>query len=69
MISWNSLGTPGSHGFYHFFAWEAILAWSLFSTLYLMTAAKVDERKCTNFFGVAYQEYMQRTKRFVPYIY
>jgi protein-S-isoprenylcysteine O-methyltransferase Ste14 len=25
-VSWNSLRSPGSHGFYRFFAWEAILA-------------------------------------------
>ena len=25
-ISWKSLQQPGSHGFYRFFAWEAILA-------------------------------------------
>ena len=26
LLSWRSLRVPGSHGFYRFFAWEAILA-------------------------------------------
>jgi protein-S-isoprenylcysteine O-methyltransferase Ste14 len=167
-ISWKSLGNPRSHGFYRFFAWEAILAlfllhvrfwfdkpfsWNqivswfllivsliplafgvhslrtrgkptdrreddssllafekttalvtngiyhyirhpLYSSLFLLTwgiylkspsllgtvlaivatvflilTAKADEAECTNFFGVAYAEYMKSTKMFVPYVF
>lgn len=167
-ISWKSLHAPRSHGFYRFFAWEAILAlfllnarfwfykpfawnqiiaWSLlflcliplvfgihslrtrgkpakqregdstllafektttlvtsgiyhyirhplYSSLFLLTwgiffkspsllgivlamtatffliaTAQADETECTEFFGTPYQEYMQHTKRFVPYIF
>jgi len=31
-LSWKSLRTPGSHGFYRFFAWEAIIALILFNS-------------------------------------
>ena len=33
-ISWGSLRAPGSHGFYRFFAWEAILALILLNAEY-----------------------------------
>jgi protein-S-isoprenylcysteine O-methyltransferase Ste14 len=167
-ISWKSLGNPHSHGFYRFFAWEAILglfainmnfwfdkpfawnqmiAWTLlllcliplafgvhslrtrgkpierregdatllafekttalvtsgiyhyirhplYSSLFLLTwgiffkslslpafalavvaalflvaTAKADERECRQFFGTPYQAYMQKTKRFIPYLF
>ena len=168
VISWQPLHHPGSHGFYRFFAWEAILglfvinarfwfykplawnqiiAWSLLllsliplgvgihslrtgghpaaqreddpsllafekttvlvtngiyhyirhplysslflltwgvffkapsalgvvlallATIFLIVTAKADEMECTRFFGEPYQEYMKKTKRFVPYIF
>jgi len=60
-----------------------LLAWGIFfkspswlgtvlaitATLFLVATAKADETECTHFFGVPYQEYMKKTKRFVPYIY
>ncbi len=167
IISWKSLRRPRSHGFYRFFAWEAILAlflvnagawfyrpfswnqiiaWSLlilslvplamgihalrtrgnpseqrendpslltfekttalvttgiyrsirhplYSSLLLLTwgiffkapsvtgailaitatflliaTARADERECCQFFGPSYQDYMRRTKMFIPYL-
>jgi protein-S-isoprenylcysteine O-methyltransferase Ste14 len=167
-ISWKSLRNPRSHGFYRFFAWEAILAlfvlnmhfwfyrpfawnqilawsflllslvplvfgihflrtrgkpanqregdpsllafektttlvtsgvyqyirhplysslllltWGIFfkapslfgaalaalATIFLIAAAGADEMECTKFFGPSYRDYMQRTKRFVPYLF
>jgi protein-S-isoprenylcysteine O-methyltransferase Ste14 len=167
-VSWKSLRNPSSHGFYRFFAWEAILAlflinakfwfykplawnqiiawsllllcliplafgihslrtrgkptsrregdpsllafettttlvtsgiyqyirhplysslllltWGIFfkapswfgitlaviATLFLIATARADETECTRFFGPPYQAYMQKTKRFVPYIF
>jgi protein-S-isoprenylcysteine O-methyltransferase Ste14 len=167
-ISWSSLRTPRSHGFFRFFAWEAILAlfvlnmrfwfykpfawnqiiawsllllslipfvfgihslrtrgkpakqreddpsllafektttlvtsgiyryirhplysslllltWGIFfkapslagsvltmiATLFLIATARADEMECTQFFGPSYREYMQKTKRFVPYLF
>lgn len=168
VISWKSLHDPRSHGFYRFFAWEAILAlfalnmefwfykpfawnqiiawsllllcliplafgihslrtrgkpakqregdpsllafektttlvtsgiyryirhplysslllltWGIFfkapswfaaalagtATVFLIATARADEAECTRFFGPAYQEYMQKTKGFVPYLF
>jgi len=60
-----------------------LLAWGIFfkspswpgtvlattATLFLVATAKADETECTHFFGVPYQEYMKKTKRFVPYIF
>jgi protein-S-isoprenylcysteine O-methyltransferase Ste14 len=167
-VSWKSLRQPGSHGFYRFFAWEAILAlfalnvtfwfrdpfaprqllawtllfasfiplgfgvhalrtrgqqaqtragddnlytfekttqlvttgiyryirhplyssllllgWGIFfkqitwpsvslvllATLFLFLTARADERECIQFFGAAYQDYMTRTKRFLPFLF
>jgi protein-S-isoprenylcysteine O-methyltransferase Ste14 len=39
------------------------------ATLFLIATAKADERECIRFFGVSYQEYMKRTKMFIPYIF
>lgn len=168
VISWKSLRNPHSHGFYRFFAWEAILAlfvlnmsfwfykpfawnqviawlllllsliplafgvhslrtrgkpakqregessllafektttlvtsgiyqyirhplysslllltWGIFfkvpslfgtalaaiATLFLIATARADETECIRFFGSPYQGYMQKTKRFIPYLY
>ncbi|HLO15855.1 MAG TPA: isoprenylcysteine carboxylmethyltransferase family protein [Anaerolineales bacterium] len=60
-----------------------LLAWGIFfkspsllgtvlavtATFFLVATAKADETECTHFFGVPYQEYMQKTKMFVPYIF
>ncbi len=34
----------------------------------LYATARADEAECVRFFGPAYQEYMKRTKRFVPFV-
>jgi len=167
-VSWKSLQNPRSHGFYRFFAWEAILAlfllnvpvwfyrpfawnqiiawsllflglvplsfgvhslrthgraakhrvddaslfafekttllvtdgiyryirhplysslfllnWGIFfkspsaiglalagvASLFLFATARADERECLDFFGPAYQQYMKKTKRFIPYLF
>lgn len=42
---------------------------ALIATSFLIGTAKADEAECTQFFGPPYQEYMQKTKMFVPYIF
>jgi protein-S-isoprenylcysteine O-methyltransferase Ste14 len=42
---------------------------ALAATLFLVATAKADETECIHFFGSAYQEYMQQTKRFVPFLF
>ncbi len=37
LISWKSLRTKGSHGFYRFFSWEAILVLLIFNIEYWLT--------------------------------
>jgi protein-S-isoprenylcysteine O-methyltransferase Ste14 len=39
------------------------------ATVMLYATAKADEAECVRFFGSAYQAYMSRSKRFVPYIF
>ena len=39
------------------------------ATLFLIATAKADEAECTRFFGLAYQQYMRKTKMFIPYIF
>jgi len=60
-----------------------LLAWGIFfklpslvggilvitATIFLVLTAKADEAECTKFFGPAYQEYMKRTRRFVPHLF
>jgi protein-S-isoprenylcysteine O-methyltransferase Ste14 len=41
----------------------------LVATTFLIATANADEAECIRFFGDAYQEYMQRTKRFIPYLF
>ncbi len=41
---------------------------ALASSVFLYLTAKADERECLRFFGEAYQTYIGKTKRFVPYI-
>lgn len=42
---------------------------ALLASGFLYLAAKRDEAECTEFFGQAYRDYMQRTKMFVPYVF
>ena len=45
------------------------LALALVATTFLVATAQADERECISFFGNEYQEYMQRTKRFIPFLF
>lgn len=45
------------------------LVLAITATIFLVATAKADEMECTRFFGAAYQEYMKKTKRFVPYLF
>ena len=44
-------------------------ALSLASTFFLSLTALADEAECTRFFGPEYGAYMQRTKRFIPFVW
>jgi protein-S-isoprenylcysteine O-methyltransferase Ste14 len=37
--------------------------------IFLVLTAKADEAECTKFFGSQYQEYMQKTKMFLPFLF
>ncbi len=41
---------------------------AIIATIFLIGTAKADERECTHIFGLDYQEYMQHTKMFIPYL-
>jgi len=41
----------------------------LVSTTFLIATARADEAECIRFFGDEYQEYMQKTKRFIPFLF
>lgn len=59
-----------------FLAWAAYLKqFSWIGTVLVMTAsillfltAKSEEEECLQYFGAAYQTYMQKTKRFIPFV-
>lgn len=60
-----------------------LLAWGIFfklpswsclaitavATAFLFATAQADESECIQFFGVPYQEYMKKTKRFIPFLF
>lgn len=60
-----------------------MLAWGIFfktpsglglflalgATVFLVFSASADEAECIRFFGSEYQEYMKKTRMFLPYIY
>jgi protein-S-isoprenylcysteine O-methyltransferase Ste14 len=48
-------------------SWSALLL-SLFSSLFLFLTAKSDEAECLEYFGLSYRDYMQRTRRFLPFL-
>lgn len=60
-----------------FLAWGAFLkqitiygiAAVLIATACLMVTAKIEERENISFFGSHYEEYMKKTKMFIPYIF
>ena len=39
------------------------------ATLFLVATAKIEEAEDLRYFGAAYQDYMQRTKMFVPFLF
>jgi protein-S-isoprenylcysteine O-methyltransferase Ste14 len=45
------------------------LALASAASLFLVATARADEKECTRFFGADYQRYMQKTKRFIPYLF
>ena len=60
-----------------------LLAWGIFfkepnlpggmivsvTTTFLVATARADEAECIQFFGDEYQQYIQQTKRFVPFLF
>ena len=60
-----------------------LLAWGIFfkapslpgillafvATAFLIATARADEGECIQFFGTEYQDYMQKTKRFIPFLF
>lgn len=39
------------------------------ATLFLWLTSKADESECSRYFGAAYDEYMKRTKMFIPFLW
>jgi protein-S-isoprenylcysteine O-methyltransferase Ste14 len=60
-----------------FLAWGAFLkeiTWcsvclAVAATLFLVATAKAEEAECVRCFGSSYEEYMRRTKMFVPFLF
>ena len=44
-------------------------AMALVASTFLIATSRADEAECIQFFGAPYQEYMQRSKRFIPFIF
>jgi len=42
---------------------------ALVATAFLFATAIADERECIQFFGSGYQDYMRKTKRFIPFLF
>ena len=42
---------------------------TLVATVFLFATAVADEQECIQFFGNEYQAYMQKTKRFIPFLF
>jgi protein-S-isoprenylcysteine O-methyltransferase Ste14 len=43
-------------------------ALTVVAILFLIATAKADEAECIQFFGAEYKNYMQKTKRFIPFM-
>jgi len=54
--------------FFKALTWPGLLL-AVAATLFLFATAKADEAECLRFFGTLYQEYMKRSKRFVPFLF
>ena len=48
-------------------AWGLLL--TLIATALLVATALADERECIAFFGTQYQDYMQKSRRFIPFLF
>ena len=48
--------------------WPGLFLGSL-ATIFLFLTATADERECIEFFGLPYQDYIQKTKRFIPFLF
>ncbi len=42
---------------------------TLFTSLFLIETALIDQKECVKYFGKSYQDYMKRTKMFVPFVF
>ena len=88
LLAFEKTSTLVTSGIYHYirhplYSSLFLLAWGIFfkspsaigvvlaiaATLFLTATARADEMECTRYFGAPYQEYMKKTRRFVPYIY
>ena len=47
----------------------ASTALALVATTFLFATAQADEAECIQYFGIEYQEYMGKTKRFIPFLF
>ena len=54
--------------FFKALTWPGLLL-ALAATLLLVATARADEAECLIFFGEPYQDYMRRSKRFVPFLF
>jgi protein-S-isoprenylcysteine O-methyltransferase Ste14 len=45
------------------------IALAIAATIFLVFTAKADESECIQFFGSAYNEYMKKTRMFIPYLF
>lgn len=54
--------------FFKLLSWPG-LGMAIVSTLFLFFTARADEKECMRYFGASYKEYMQKTKKFIPFLY
>jgi protein-S-isoprenylcysteine O-methyltransferase Ste14 len=45
------------------------IALAIAATIFLVFTAKADESECIQFFGSAYNEYMKKTRMFIPHLF
>jgi protein-S-isoprenylcysteine O-methyltransferase Ste14 len=80
-----TLVTTGAYGYIRHPLYSSLLflAWGIFfkapswlggllalaTTLCLVATARIEEAENQRFFGEAYQEYVQRTKMFIPFLF
>jgi protein-S-isoprenylcysteine O-methyltransferase Ste14 len=49
-------------------SWGSVILGGI-ATLFLWLTSKADESECSRYFGVAYGEYMKRSKMFIPFLW